>query len=70
MTAAGISPAELATVVDAVRWHRSPKRLSQMWQSIAQILVEVGAEPTSDNISRAERLYARAERSSLLNPTS
>lgn len=61
MASAGVSPADLATVVDAVRWHCSAERLSHMWQAIAKILAEVGAEPTSDNIMRAERLYARAQ---------
>lgn len=61
MRAEGCSEIEIATVVGLVEWHSAPLRVAHMLRSIGQILVEVGAPDTADNVARVERLYARAQ---------
>lgn len=61
MRAEGCSEAEIATVVGLVQWYGAPARVAHMARSIGQILEQVGAAATPDNVARVERLYARAQ---------
>lgn len=67
MAAAGLSDSDIASVTGAVNWHGSPARVAHMLRSVGQILVEVGAATTVDNVARAERLYAQAQSEAAFN---
>ncbi|MDP3600253.1 MAG: tyrosine-type recombinase/integrase [Bosea sp. (in: a-proteobacteria)] len=67
MAAAGLSDSDIATVTGAVNWHGSPARVAHMLRSVGQILFEVGAATTADNVARAERLYAQAQSEAAFN---
>ncbi|WP_291547327.1 DUF6538 domain-containing protein [Bosea sp. (in: a-proteobacteria)] len=57
----GCSEAVIATVEGLVKWYGAPARVAHMTSSIAQILDQVGAPATADNVARVEKLYARAQ---------
>lgn len=67
MAAAGLSESDIAAVTGAVNWHGSPARVAHMLRSVGQILVEVGAATTADNVARAEKLYAQAQSEAAFN---